>query len=130
LQALEWLKMWEGFINATDYTNARRLFSPNVTGFGTIAGATMGIDQLEAMQWRKVWPTIRNFRFDNPVLNTASTVPKFSIIAATWRSEGQTGRGGWYERRGRATLILEDNSQGLLCVHSHFSMEPGVPALF
>lgn len=128
--ALDWLKTWENLINATDYENARRLFSPNVVGFGTVAGTTRGIDQLEKLQWRKVWPTIRNFKFDAPLINMFNHEnPNLALIAATWHSDGRSNKDGWYERRGRVTLILENSGQTLLCIHTHFSMEPGVPAL-
>ena len=129
--ALEWLKRWENLINATDYGNARQLFSPDVIGFGTVAGTTQGIEQLETMQWRNVWPTIRNFVFDAPLIGHAHHEnPGLVVIAATWHSDGRSGEGGWYARRGRATAILENNGNALLCIHTHFSMEPGIPALF
>ena len=128
--AVEWLKTWEGLINACDYQNARLLFAPDVIGFGTVAGATHGIDQLEAMQWRKIWPTIRNFRFDAPLINIACHGnPELAVIATTWRSDGRTGDEGWYKRRGRTTLLLRDSGNTFACIHSHFSMEPGTPAL-
>ncbi|HZP19900.1 MAG TPA: hypothetical protein VFB16_06770 [Bauldia sp.] len=35
---------------------------------------------------------------------------------------------GWNERRGRATLVLQRMpGKGCICIHSRFSMEPGIP---
>jgi hypothetical protein len=89
----------------------------------------MGLDALEREQWRKIWPTIRNFKFDDPVIFSPEGASSFIIVLGTWRSEGKTMGHKWYDRRGRVTLALESKMGPLLCIHSHFSMEPGVPAL-
>ena len=49
-------------------------------------------------------------------------------IACLWHSLGQSPE-GWYERRGHVSLVLRKASNGLQCIHSHFSMEPGIPAV-
>lgn len=120
-----WLRVWEQLINAGDYETARQLFAPDVVAFGSLAQTMTGLDALEQEQWRRIWGTIRGFAFDPPVV--VSATEEASTLALRWRSEGMTEDGGWYERRGRCTLVLERRGPGLVCSHSHFSMDPGVP---
>lgn len=127
MKAREWLEQWQNFINASDFLGAREMFSENVTAFGTVAGSVQGLNELEARQWRIVWPRIKNFRFGTPVVVTSTATTHG--LAITWSSLGVAASGRLYPRSGRATLLLQDMGGHLVCVHSHFSMEPGAPAL-
>jgi hypothetical protein len=40
-------------------------------------------------------------------------------------SKGKAVDGGWYDRKGRATLVLGLENSLLRCSHSHLSMDPG-----
>lgn len=120
-----WLRAWEKLINTGDYESARQLFAPDVIAFGSLAQTMTGLDELEQEQWRKIWSTIRGFAFDPPVLLSAGD--ETATLALRWNSEGMTEDGGWYERHGRCTLVLERRGSGLVCTHSHFSMDPGIP---
>lgn len=122
-----WLSAWQQLINAGDYEAARQLFAPDVVAFGSLAQTMSGLDALEQEQWRKIWSTTRNFAFEAPVFQAAGD--ETWTLALRWRSEGMTEDGGWYERRGRCTLVLERRGRGLVCTHSHFSMDPGIPPL-
>lgn len=124
-RVLVWLRQWEDAINRVDYAAGRALFSPDVVSFGTLTGMMRGMDNLEAQQWRKIWPTIRDFHFVDPVVLFADE--RSAVIVSLWRSKGRTGDGGWYDRRGRATLALRTERGALVCCHSHLSMEQGVP---
>lgn len=121
-----WLRTWESLINIGDYESARRLFAPDVVAFGSLAQTMSGLDALEQEQWRRIWGTIRDFAFAAPV--HLSATDETTTLALRWSSEGMTEDGGWYERRGRCTLVLERRGRGLVCTHSHFSMDPGIPA--
>lgn len=125
--AISWLRAWEQLINAGDYESARHLFAPDVVAFGSLAGTMSGLDALEQEQWRRIWGTIRGFTFEAPA--RLSTGDDTTTLALRWRSEGMTEDGGWYERRGRCTLVLGLRGRGLVCTHSHFSMDPGIPPL-
>ena len=127
VEALEWLKEWERLINDVDFEGARPLFADSVVSFGTVAEVLYGLDQLEAMQWRKIWPTIRDFKFEEPKILVSK--PGIATLVVLWHSRGKTKNGGWYRRKGRATLVLKKAKGGLRCIHSHLSMEPGIPAL-
>ena len=129
-KALEWLQQWEKLINANDYENARPLFSPDVISFGTVAGFVSGLSELETRQWRKVWPTIKEFKFADPIILPTGEPAHSFVIISRWHSKGREADGGWYDRKGRATLVLRVEGRLLRCCHSHLSMEPGIPPLY
>ena len=129
-KALEWLRQWENAINAADFAAARLLFSPDVVSFGTLAGATTGLQELETRQWRKVWPTIKDFRFDDPIILVTGEPAPSAVIVSLWHSKGKTVDGGWYDRKGRATLLLRLENSLLRCCHSHLSMDQGISPLY
>jgi ketosteroid isomerase-like protein len=128
-KALDWLRQWETMINAADFAGARLLVSPDVISFGTLTGFMAGLQELEALQWRKIWPTLKDFKFDDPIiLGTGEPAPS-AVIVSLWHSRGKTSGGDWYDRKGRATLVLRLEHNLLRCYHSHLSMEPGIPPL-
>jgi ketosteroid isomerase-like protein len=124
-----WLSMWQRFIQETAYEAARPLFADGVVAFGTVTGYMHGLADLESRQWRQVWHRIKDFAFETESL-TVFGEPSSDIvtIACLWRSLGQAPE-GWYKRRGRVSLVLRKTDNGLQCIHSHFSMEPGIPAV-
>ena len=127
-KALKWLKEWEGLINRVDFAAARHMFADDVVSFGTFAEILHGLDDLEQRQWHKIWPTIADFTFEEPEI-LRSEDEAIAAIVVLWHSKGKTGDGGWYPRKGRATLILKEEKGKLRCIHSHLSMEPGIPPL-
>ena len=128
-KSLRWLKKWERLINATDFAGARPLFSEQVVSFGTFAEILNGLDELESEQWRVIWPTIADFTFQEPKIFCFDDASGIAGIIALWRSKCRRKDGGWYLRKGRATLILKQERGELRCIHSHLSMEPGIPPL-
>ena len=85
-----------------------------------------GLDALVDRQWREIWPTIRNFRFDEDALSCiggedASVV----VVVSTWRSLGLKAAGEAFERRGRATIVLRRDGGRLRAVHTHLSLTRG-----
>ena len=127
-EILAWLRQWQALINAGDFDAAKPLFSDDVIGYGSLAPVMAGRDDLIERQWTSVWPRIRDFAFDYDSLHIFADEAMRVVSAATlWQSLGLRPDGSWYERRGRATLVFRREGQGYLCVHSHFSMEPGIP---
>jgi ketosteroid isomerase-like protein len=117
-----WLRRWGECVAAVDFERARPLFDPSVTGFGTFAGAVVGLDRLESEQWRQVWPTSSGFVFaveDAQVLVSDDRCQ--AVIVTTWAST-RDGR----ERPGRATVVLRrgEVTSPWLGVHTHFSLVP------
>lgn len=125
-EVLAWLERWTQAIRDRDFETGRQMFAPDVVAFGSLAGMMRGIDTLVEEQWRRIWTETRHFSFEDPVL--LSAVGEMAVAAAAWSSEGRLPD-GWYDRRGRATLVLERRSGELVCIHSHFSMLPGTLAL-
>jgi len=123
----QWLDTWQGYINSGQYEAARPLFSDDVVAFGTVTGVMKGITDLENRQWRQVWHRIKNFCFDKDTATIYSEPNSaFATVSCLWHSLGKT-KATWYERRGRVTLVLSKQVASICCVHSHFSMEPGIP---
>lgn len=125
-KVLHWLRDWEVLINGQDFARARLLFAEDVVSFGTFSEILTGLSDLEARQWRVIWPTIAGFTFDDPKIVISSDT---AIVISLWRSQGKTKDGGWYDRKGRCTLVLRQDGERLVCIHSHLSMEPGIPPL-
>lgn len=124
-----WLTTWQRFINETAYEAAQPLFADEVVAFGTVTGYMRGLADLENRQWRQVWYRIKDFTFETESLEVfGESASNVVTLACLWHSLGQAPD-GWYKRRGRVTLVLRKPSTGLQCVHSHFSMEPGIPAV-
>src|SRR3981189_3922272 len=47
-----------------DYEAARPIFAEDMIAFGPFTDFMIGRDLAEQKQWRNVWGTIRNFRYD------------------------------------------------------------------
>jgi len=127
-RALEWLQQWEDLINAADFEGARRLFSPDVVSFGTLVSFMTGLQELEIKQWRNVWPKIKDFKFADSKVFPAGGQMSAVVVTCRWQSKGLAPDGSWYDRKGRATLVLSDENGQFRCCHSHLSLDPGVPA--
>ncbi len=127
-QVLQWLDDWQLLINTGQYEAARSLFSSDVLAFGTVTGMMRGLQELEQRQWREVWHRIKDFCFDKETVKIfTDSTSQIATVCCLWHSLGKT-RASWYERRGRVTLVLRVMDNRLSCLHSHFSMEPGIPA--
>ena len=128
---LAWLAQWDPLVAAVDFVPARALFAPNVAAFGTYAAEVMESRQrLEDEQWRQVWPTIDDFKFDLQGMKTALSADRcMGLIMVNWTSTGYHQDGQTFCRPGRATVVLTrpDLAQPWCAIHSHFSLLPGTP---
>lgn len=128
-EVFEWLDIWQALINSGKFEVARSLFSDDVVAFGTVTGVMKGLPDLESRQWRQVWHRIKDFCFNkNTAVVFTDANCEMVTVCCLWKSLGKT-KSSWYERRGRVTLVLVRNGKGLSCLHSHFSMEPGIPPM-
>jgi ketosteroid isomerase-like protein len=123
----EWLDAWGAMIRARDIDAARRLFAEDVIAFRSLSEAMIGRDELERNQWEPIWNRTRGFRFEDHTVVFDNS--REAVVAATWSSEGEGEAGRLYPRRGRATLAFRRENGDLVCIHSHFSMNPGSSAL-
>ena len=124
----QWLETFSGYVRDVDYRSARPLFHPDVLAFGTHNDVIPGLDRWVATQWDNVWPKTTDFRF---VLEQTSVLASadgaMAIVIAPWTSTGYHPDGTSFPRPGRATMVFEKTLKGWLCVHSHMSLNRGVP---
>jgi ketosteroid isomerase-like protein len=123
----DWVAAWGAEVAAVDMAGARRRFSPEVVAFGTYAEIVRGIDELEARQWRNVWPAIDGFTFRVDELVVIASDDRCQAVAVVpWDSVGTADDGTTYPRPGRATVVLwrQSPAHPWLGVHTHFSLAP------
>ena len=123
-----WLETFAGYVREVDYGSARPLFHPDVLAFGTHNDVIAGIDHWVATQWDNVWPKTTDFRFvleETSVLASADRM--MATVVAPWTSTGYHPDGSPFPRPGRATLVFSRTVDGWLCIHSHMSLNRGVP---
>jgi ketosteroid isomerase-like protein len=123
-----WLESFAGYVREVDYASARPLFHPDVLAFGTHNDVIPGLDQWVSTQWDNVWPKTADFRFvlDQTVI-LASSDGTMATVIAPWTSTGYHPDGSAFPRPGRATLVFSRIADRWLCVHSHMSLNRGVP---
>ena len=121
----QWFNQLEKAVNNVDYDFARaHLFAEDVVSFGTKADKVMfGLGDVVTKQWERVWPSVKDFAFDDNLHLWAFGENACGVI--TWRSKGVKPDGAFFDRAGRATVIFEQRGGRWLAVHTHFSLVPG-----
>lgn len=119
----DWLEEFAAAVRAVDYERGMMLVAPEVVGFGTYAGMLAGRDRLVAGQWRHIWGVTRGFTFRLGEMHSGVD-GDLAWVAVPWDSQGQHPDGTWYDRPGRATIILSRRAGRWLAVHTHFSLYP------
>ncbi len=125
---LGWLDTFAGYVREVDYASARPLFHPDTLAFGTFANVIPGLQAWIDTQWDNVWPKTADFRFDlagSFVLAEAGGT--MAVVIAPWDSTGFHEDGSAYARPGRATMVFHEVGGEWVCVHSHMSLNRGVP---
>jgi ketosteroid isomerase-like protein len=128
----EWYDRWSGLVAAVDFKPARAMFADDAIAFGSKVEVVTSQAQLEAEQWRSVWPSIEDFRFDTATLEVVTSPDRLMAMGALiFRSTGLHPDGKTFGRNGRATVTLMRASIGApwVCTHSHISLKPGTPAI-
>jgi ketosteroid isomerase-like protein len=123
-----WLETFAGYVREVDYASARPLFHPDVLAFGTHNDVIPGLDQWVTTQWDNVWPKTTDFRFvleQTSIL--ASSDGTMATVIVPWTSTGYHPDGSAFARPGRATMVFSGDGNNWLCVHSHMSLNRGVP---
>jgi ketosteroid isomerase-like protein len=123
----DWFRTWEVCVRAVDFAAARALFAADVSGFGTHAAFVFGQASLERDQWANVWPKIADFQFNVDQLHGGITRDQ-AWAAVPWSSIGFDATGAEFSRPGRATVILRHDGGRWVGVHTHFSLNPGIPS--
>ena len=127
-QFMDWLERFSGYVRDVDYASAKPLFHPDVLAFGTHNDVISGVATWTMTQWDKVWPKTTDFRFtlkQTRILLSADG--SMATVLAPWTSTGYQPDGTAFDRPGRATMVFSKGEDGWLCVHSHMSLNRGVP---
>jgi ketosteroid isomerase-like protein len=126
----DWFIAWDTLVRDVNYIDARKLFHEDVIGFGTHMEVVRGLEQLEARQWRTIWPTIEDFTFiiDQLVTGVSNDgLQAWGIVP--WSSFGFHEDGTRFPRPGRATVLFTraSTSEPWRAIHTHISLSPGTP---
>jgi len=125
---LQWLEIFAGYVRDVDYASARPLFHPEVLAFGTHNDVIAGIGSWVSTQWDSVWPRTADFRFTLEATRVlAADDGSMAVVIAPWTSTGFHAGGETFDRPGRATMVFHRTAAGWICVHSHMSLNRGVP---
>jgi ketosteroid isomerase-like protein len=125
-----WFATWSGLVAEVDFAPAMDLFADNIASFGTHMDVVEGLDALAGNQWRSVWPTIEDFRWNLDTLKVGVSADRlFALGVLTFSSTGIAEDGSRFDRPGRSTVAfarcrVDADWKG---VHTHISLNPGTP---
>jgi ketosteroid isomerase-like protein len=123
---MAWLDRFAGYVREVDYASARPLFHPDLLAFGTHRDVIPGLEAWISTQWDNVWPRTADFRFDLAASRVLAA-GGMAVVIAPWTSTGFAPDGTPFDRPGRATMVFHQAGAGWVCVHSHMSLNRGVP---
>lgn len=127
-EILDWLDRFSACVRAVDYKAAYPFFHEQALAFGTHKRVLEGLWDWRDRQWDSVWPKTSGFTFvaeETRVL--ASPDGRMAVAITPWGSTGYHPDGTPFDRPGRASMVLLREGERWLCVHSHMSLERGVP---
>jgi ketosteroid isomerase-like protein len=125
---IQWLEGFSEHVRAVDYASARPLFHPQILAFGTHQDVLPSLEAWVNTQWDNVWPRTDDFRFTLPEAHVLVSDDKtVAVVIAPWTSTGFNPDGTQYDRPGRATIVFQRSGDTWLGVHSHLSLNRGVP---
>jgi len=123
---LDWLAVFSTYVRDVDYASARPLFHPQILAFGTHRDVLPDREAWIAQQWDNVWPRTEDFRFD--LANThVLAADNMAVVIAPWTSTGFHPDGQKFDRPGRATMVFHRDDDRWIGVHTHLSLNRGVP---
>ncbi len=128
----DWYARWADYVADVDFKPVREMFAEDAIAFGSKVEMMTSRTQLEREQWRSVWPSIEDYRYDLATLEVVTSPDRLMAMGAViFRSTGLHPDGKKFQRNGRATVTLMRASVGApwICTHSHISLKPGTPAM-
>ena len=126
----DWYARWAEFVADVNFKPVRAMFAEDAVAFGSKVEMMISQAQIEAEQWRAVWPSIEDYRYDLSTLEVVMSPDRLMAKGAViFRSTGLHPDGKKFERNGRATVTLMRPAVGApwVCTHSHISLKPGTP---
>jgi ketosteroid isomerase-like protein len=125
-----WFETLATCCRAVDYEAARPIFADDMIAFGTFTDFMIGRDLAEQRQWRNVWSTIRNFRYDLDKIEAIVSGDRLMAVGmGVWQSDGFHPNGDRFDRPGRTTVTLARKQVGdpFVATHTHMSLFRGTP---
>jgi len=125
-----WFERLALCVRAVDFAAARPLFAEDMIAFGTFADFIEGREQVEAAQWRNVWPFIEGFRWRAESIRAiVSPDRRHATGMGVWDSTGFDAEGRPFGRPGRATIAFARPAAAAPWVaeHTHFSLFRDIP---
>src|SRR5690348_18515275 len=102
-----WFDILARHCRAVDYEGARPIFAEDMIAFGTFTDFMHGRAPAEQKQWRNVWGTIRNFRYDLDKVEAIVSADRLTAVGmAVWQSDGFHPNGDRFDRPVRTTVVL------------------------
>ena len=126
----EWYARWDKHVRDVDFVPVREMFAEDAIAFGTKEEMMTSQPQLEREQWRQVWPSIEDYRYDLSTLHVVTSPDRLMAMGAVmFRSTGFHPDGSKFVRNGRCTCTFMRSavSAPWICTHSHLSLTPGTP---
>ena len=126
-----WFRRLSEHVRAVDFAGAHPLFAEDMIAFGTFENFVTGRDEVEAQQWRKVWPVTTGFRYREDDIRTIVSPDRLTAIGmGVFGSTGYREDGTPYDRPGRTTVALSRRAIGenWVAVHTHMSLFRDVPS--
>ena len=94
-----WFDTLSKHCRAVDYEGARPIFAEDMIAFGTFTDFMIGRDLAEQKQWRNVWGTIRNFRYDLDKIEAIVSADRLTAVGmGVWQSDGFHPNGDRFDR--------------------------------
>ena len=125
---IAWLEGFSAHVRAVDYASARPLFHPQILAFGTHQDVLPSLEAWINTQWDNVWPKTDDFRFvADAVKVMVSNDMSMAVVVAPWTSTGFNPDSTPFDRPGRATIVFQKFGDTWLGIHSHLSLNRGVP---
>ena len=125
-----WFEALARHCRAVDYAGARPIFADDMIAFGTFTDFMHGRDLAEQKQWRNVWGTIRNFRYELDKVEAIVAGDRLTAVGmGVWQSDGYYPNGDRFDRPGRTTVVLGRKKVGdaFVATHTHMSLFRGTP---
>ena len=127
----KWFVRWGEMVANVDIKSVRELFAEDAFAFGSKVEMVRSREALEAEQWRMVWPTMEDYRYDLDTLELAVSPDRLmATAAAIFHSTGFHKDGSTFNRPGRVTAALMREAVGTpwFATHTHVSLKPGTPS--
>jgi ketosteroid isomerase-like protein len=126
----DWFVRWAKLVADVDIKRVRELFVEDAVAFGSKVEMVTTREALEAEQWRLVWPTMADYRYDLSTLQVLMSPDRLMAVgAAVFHSTGFQKDGSPFDRPGRVTASLMRTGLGApwFATHTHVSLKPGTP---